>query len=70
MEMFMTVFSEMLNPANFLIIVGGTILGIIFGAVPGLSATTGIALMLLIITLNIVGDGLRDALDPRLRGKL
>ena len=46
MEMFMTVFSEMLNPANFLIIVGGTILGIIFGAVPGLSATTGIALML------------------------
>ena len=30
----------------------------------------GVALMLLIITLNIIGDGLRDALDPRLRGKL
>jgi ABC-type dipeptide/oligopeptide/nickel transport system permease subunit len=27
-------------------------------------------LMLLIISLNIVGDGLRDALDPRLKGKL
>lgn len=37
---------------------------------PILAIVPGIALMLLIITLNIVGDGLRDALDPRLRGKL
>lgn len=37
---------------------------------PILALVPGIALMLLIITLNIVGDGLRDALDPRLRGKL
>ena len=44
--MLVTVLREMLTPSNFLIIVGGTILGIIFGAVPGLSATTGIALML------------------------
>ena len=29
----------------------------------------GVALMLQIITLNIIGDGLGDALDPRLRGK-
>ncbi|MCI8423079.1 MAG: tripartite tricarboxylate transporter permease [Lawsonibacter sp.] len=46
MDMLVTVLREMLTPSNFLIIVGGTILGIIFGAVPGLSATTGIALML------------------------
>lgn len=46
MEMLITVLTEMLTPSNFLIIVGGVILGIIFGAVPGLSATTGIALML------------------------
>ena len=37
---------------------------------PMLAIVPGIALMLLIITLSIVGDGLRDALDPRLRGKL
>lgn len=44
--MVFTVLSQMLNPYNFVIILGGVILGIVFGAVPGLSATTGIALML------------------------
>jgi len=37
---------------------------------PMLALVPGIALMLLIIALNIVGDGLRDAIDPRLKGKL
>lgn len=37
---------------------------------PMLALAPGIALMLLIISLSVVGDGLRDALDPRLRGKL
>ncbi len=37
---------------------------------PALALAPGIALMLLIISLSVVGDGLRDALDPRLRGKL
>lgn len=37
---------------------------------PALALVPGLALMLLIISVNIVGDGLRDALDPRLRGKL
>ena len=37
---------------------------------PALALIPGIALMLMIISLNVVGDGLRDALDPRLRGKL
>ena len=46
MEMLITVFSALLDPMNLLIIIGGTLLGIVFGAVPGLSATTGIALML------------------------
>ena len=46
MEMLFTVISAILTPSNLLIILGGTILGIVFGAVPGLSATTGIALML------------------------
>ena len=30
----------------------------------------GVAIMLSIFALNLFGDGLRDALDPRLRGKL
>ncbi len=37
---------------------------------PHLALWPGIALMLLIISLSVVGDGLRDALDPKLRGKL
>jgi peptide/nickel transport system permease protein len=35
---------------------------------PILSFAPGFALMLLIFAFNMVGDGLRDALDPRLRG--
>ena len=37
---------------------------------PRLALIPGICLMLLIISLSVVGDGLRDALDPKLRGKL
>jgi peptide/nickel transport system permease protein len=37
---------------------------------PILSITPGIAVMLIVLAFNIVGDGLRDALDPRLRGVL
>ena len=35
---------------------------------PMLSFAPGIAIMLLVFSFNMVGDGLRDALDPRLRG--
>ncbi len=38
--------------------------------VPILSFAPGIAIMLVVFAFNMVGDGLRDALDPRLRGKL
>lgn len=34
---------------------------------PWLSLLPGIAIVLIVIALNIAGDGLRDALDPRLR---
>jgi peptide/nickel transport system permease protein len=37
---------------------------------PLLAVAPGIAIMLLVFAFNIVGDGLRDALDPRLRGTL
>jgi peptide/nickel transport system permease protein len=37
---------------------------------PILSAAPGVAIMLLVFAFNMVGDGLRDALDPRLRGLL
>jgi peptide/nickel transport system permease protein len=37
---------------------------------PVLSFAPGVALMLLVFAFNMVGDGLRDALDPRLRGVL
>ncbi len=36
----------------------------VFGIAPGL------CIMLLVLGFNLFGDGLRDALDPRLRGKL
>jgi ABC-type dipeptide/oligopeptide/nickel transport system permease subunit len=35
---------------------------------PWLSIAPGIAIMLVVFAFNLVGDGLRDALDPRLRG--
>jgi ABC-type dipeptide/oligopeptide/nickel transport system permease subunit len=37
---------------------------------PILSFAPGLALMLVVFAFNMVGDGLRDALDPRLRGIL
>jgi len=38
--------------------------------VPSLSVAPGIAIMLVVFSFNMVGDGLRDALDPRLRGSI
>ncbi|MBN1188380.1 MAG: ABC transporter permease [Dehalococcoidales bacterium] len=35
---------------------------------PVLSFAPGLAIMLVVFSFNMVGDGLRDALDPRLRG--
>jgi ABC-type dipeptide/oligopeptide/nickel transport system permease subunit len=37
---------------------------------PVLSFAPGVAIMLVVFSFNMVGDGLRDALDPRLRGIL
>lgn len=37
---------------------------------PILSIAPGIAVMLVVLSFNMVGDGLRDALDPKLRGTL
>jgi peptide/nickel transport system permease protein len=34
---------------------------------PWLSIVPGLTIVLLVIALNIAGDGLRDAIDPRLR---
>jgi len=37
---------------------------------PILSFAPGVAIMLVVFSFNMVGDGLRDALDPKLRGTL
>jgi peptide/nickel transport system permease protein len=37
---------------------------------PVLSFAPGVAIMLVVFAFNMVGDGLRDALDPRLRGTI
>jgi ABC-type dipeptide/oligopeptide/nickel transport system permease subunit len=37
---------------------------------PWLSIAPGVAIMFTVFAFNMVGDGLRDALDPRLRGSL
>jgi ABC-type dipeptide/oligopeptide/nickel transport system permease subunit len=37
---------------------------------PVLSFAPGLAIMLVVFAFNMLGDGLRDALDPRLRGVL
>jgi|SRR5579875_66165 len=49
----------------------GTMLQLSFGLVnqaPMLSIIPGIAIFLLVLAFNILGDGLREALDPRLSG--
>jgi peptide/nickel transport system permease protein len=37
---------------------------------PVMSIAPGFCIMLVVLSFNMVGDGLRDALDPRLRGTL
>jgi peptide/nickel transport system permease protein len=37
---------------------------------PVISLAPGVAIMLVVFAFNMVGDGLRDALDPKLRGKI
>jgi peptide/nickel transport system permease protein len=37
---------------------------------PMLSFAPGLAVVLVVFAFNMIGDGLRDALDPRLRGKI
>jgi peptide/nickel transport system permease protein len=37
---------------------------------PLLSIAPGVAILIVVLAFNMVGDGLRDALDPRLRGTL
>lgn len=37
---------------------------------PSLAILPGLCVLIVVMAFNIVGDGLRDALDPRLRGKL
>ncbi len=37
---------------------------------PLIAILPGVCIMLVVIAFNICGDSLRDAMDPRLRGKL
>jgi peptide/nickel transport system permease protein len=37
---------------------------------PALTLLPGIALTITVLAVNILGDGLRDGLDPRLKGRL
>lgn len=37
---------------------------------PMFSLAPGVCIALLVVFLNTVGDGVRDALDPRMRGRL
>jgi peptide/nickel transport system permease protein len=34
---------------------------------PWITAAPGLAIMLTVLSVNLLGDGLRDALDPRMR---
>ncbi|MBN1192022.1 MAG: ABC transporter permease [Dehalococcoidales bacterium] len=37
---------------------------------PVISFAPGISILVVVLAINMVGDGLRDALDPRLRGRI
>ena len=40
------------------------------GSSPWISFFPGVLLTLMVLAINVIGDGLRDALDPRLRRRL
>ena len=48
----------------------GEALGMVIGTALGFSDLGTIALAVTLFSLNFLGDGLRDALDPRLRGSV
>ena len=37
---------------------------------PSLALLPGFCVMLIVIAFNVLGDSLRDAMDPKLRGRL
>jgi peptide/nickel transport system permease protein len=37
---------------------------------PFIATIPGVAIMLAVLGFNLLGDGLRDALDPTLRGRI
>ena len=39
-------FTSAITPTNILVLLGGTVLGIIFGALPGVSSTMGVAVLI------------------------
>jgi peptide/nickel transport system permease protein len=47
---------------------GGATFNVIMLTNPVLAFSPGVAIMLVVFGFNMMGDGLRDALDPRLRG--
>ena len=55
---FANLFAMAANPGNMLILVGATVMGIIFGATPGLTATLGVALL----TTVTYGMGMEQAM--------
>ena len=44
-DIWMTAFTELLRPSVFLYLTAGVLIGTIIGALPGLSATMGVALV-------------------------
>jgi peptide/nickel transport system permease protein len=40
-----------------------------FASGPHLAIAPGVAIVLLVLGFNLIGDGLREALDPKLRGR-
>jgi len=37
---------------------------------PWITTFPGLAILVTVVAFNMVGDGLRDVLDPRLRGRI
>lgn len=73
--MTLEVIQNIMNPASLLLIVLGVSLGILFGAIPGLSSTTGVALLLpftytmdvipaLLLMLSVYFGGMSGGLIP------
>ena len=69
MENIMLGFANVFQLSNLLVCIGGLFVGVLFGALPGFSATMAVAIMVMIILIYVVQNHLIHGLILKDRRK-